>query len=169
MYMKCNFEGLQLKMGKIQLLPLHYHFKACITWMQACGPIVHNTSRTIKRWIKRANKRSAADLPRQAYWSGASNCTFVFGAGDIKTLMLPHVLSDEQRCHVYLTIMKIVTSTCFSECLVCVVSPGWSVLRITKGACDVQTSTLFGCSAVSSGAMQLHVPMQATNAFAIEM
>lgn len=102
MYMKCNFEGLQLKMGKMQLLPSRYHFKACITWMQACGPIVHNTSRTIKRWIKRANKRSAADLPRQAYWSGASNCTFVFGAGDIKTLMLPHVLSDEQRCHVYL-------------------------------------------------------------------
>jgi hypothetical protein len=57
----------------------------------------------------------------------------------------------------------------FGVCGTSVVSSGWFVLRITKGACDVQTSTLFGCSAVSSGAMQLHVPMQATTAFAIEM
>ncbi|DBA86659.1 TPA: hypothetical protein ACH3X1_005123 [Trebouxia sp. C0004] len=65
--------------------------------LKACGPIMSNTGRTIRRWIKRAKKHSAAELPRQAYWSGASNCTFVFGARDIQTLMLPSVLSDTQR------------------------------------------------------------------------
>ncbi len=71
--------------------------------MQACGPVTRNTSRTIKSWIKRARKHSAADVPRKAYWSGASKCTFVFGPRDVQTLMLPGVLSDEQRCHVYST------------------------------------------------------------------
>lgn len=72
-----------------------------VTWMQACGPIMSNTSRTIKRWIKRARQHSAADLPQKAYWAGASKCTFVFGPRDVHTLMLPGVLTDEQRCHAY--------------------------------------------------------------------
>ncbi|KAL0024778.1 hypothetical protein WJX79_006125 [Trebouxia sp. C0005] len=65
--------------------------------LKACGPIVSNTSRTIKRWIKRARKHSAADLPRRAYWSGASGCTFVFGPKDVQTLLLPGVLDHAQR------------------------------------------------------------------------